>query len=293
MYERLDECPLCKSAEFKNHMICKDYSVSQESFAIVKCSNCKLLFTNPRPDESNLYKYYQSDNYVSHTNKSNNPVNGIYKVARYFTINKKLKLLSKYHQSGNLLDYGCGTGEFINSAKEKGWNVTGYEPTKTAYQGMSKSISGNVMATLEEADYKKHFHIITLWHVLEHVSDLTATIKKLKKMLRPDGFLIIAVPNYESYDANYYKEYWAAYDLPRHLYHFSQQTMKTLLTTNKLKLRETNPMPLDAFYVSLLSEKYKHGANNFMNAFSLGLKSNKAAKQNGNNYSSLIYIISH
>ena len=290
MYERLDECPLCKSTAFKNHMICKDYSVSQESFAMVKCAHCKLLFTNPRPDEGNLYKYYQSENYISHTNKSNNPVNSIYKVARYFTINRKIKLVSKFHKNGNLLDFGCGTGEFLKTGKKKGWNVTGYEPTKDAYEGMDQSIKSDIVSSLDEIQLKKHFHVITLWHVLEHISDLRTTIQQLKKMLRPDGVLVIAVPNHESYDAEYYKEYWAAYDLPRHLYHFSQQTMKSLLSANKLKLIKTYPMPLDAYYVSLLSEKYKTGRTNYIDAFSMGLKSNKAAKQNGNNYSSLIYI---
>lgn len=290
MYERLDECPICKSTKIRNHMICKDHSISQESFAIVKCMNCNFLFTNPRPDEAHLYKYYQSEDYISHTNKSNNPINSLYKVARHFTIKNKLNLLSKYHRGGNLLDYGCGTGEFLKAAKKKDWDVTGYEPTMEAHKAMDETIKDRVFHNIDDLKYNKHFHIITLWHVLEHISDLNAVIKKLKKMLRPEGLLIIAVPNHESYDAKYYKEYWAAYDLPRHLYHFSPQTMKYFLSTNKLKLKAMYPMRLDAFYVSLLSEKYKTGVTNYLKAFSLGLKSNKAAKADGNNYSSLIYV---
>src|SRR5690606_12600886 len=247
----------CKSVELTNHMICKDYTVSQESFAIVKCKKCKFLFTNPRPSEENLYKYYQSEDYVSHANKSNNPLNSIYKLARYFTIRHKIRLLSKYHQSGNLLDYGCGTGEFLKAGKAHGWEVTGYEPTVSAYEAMDSSIKTHITDQLDEQRYKKHFHVITLWHVLEHVSDLQEIIKRLKKMLKPEGIIIIAVPNHESYDAVHYKEFWAAYDLPRHLYHFSQKTMRNLLTSNKLKLISTLPMFLDAFYVSMLSEKYK------------------------------------
>lgn len=273
-------------------MICKDYSVSQESFAIVKCRQCDFLFTNPRPDQDNLYKYYQSENYISHTNKSNNPVNYVYKIARHFAINQKLRLLAKYHKTGNLLDYGCGTGEFIKKGKEKGWDVTGYEPTAGAYEGMDDSIKPYIFKSLDTTAYKKHFHVITLWHVLEHISDLEATMKQLKKMLRPDGILIIAVPNNESYDADHYKEFWAAYDLPRHLYHFSKKTMKQLITSHKLKLKTIYPMPLDAYYVSLLSEKYKTGASNFLKAFSIGLKSNQEAKRNAKNYSSLIYVVS-
>lgn len=290
MYERLDECPNCKSGDFKNHMICKDYSVSQESFAIVKCKKCELLFTNPRPTEDNLHRYYKSEDYISHANKSNSPINAAYKFARYFTLNSKVKLIKKLHSEGNLLDYGCGTGAFLSVANKKGFKVTGIEPNLGAIKNIEDSLKDSIFKSLDEISVKKHFHIITLWHVLEHISDLSDTIKRLKKLLHPEGKLIIAVPNYLSYDAQYYKEYWAAYDLPRHLYHFTPKTMKNFLSARKLKIQNTVPMPLDAFYVSLLSEKYKHGSIKYGKAISTGWKSNKKAKEN-NEYSSLIYIV--
>lgn len=291
MYERLDLCPNCKSYDFKNHMICKDYSVSQESFAIVKCNKCELLFTNPRPTEDNLHKYYKSDDYVSHSNKGNNPVNAAYKIARYFTLNSKVKLIGKLHSQGNILDYGCGTGAFLTVAKQKGYTVTGVEPNVDATDKIDENLRSSLFKSLEDITLKKHFHIITLWHVLEHISELSGTVKKLKKLLHPEGKLIIAVPNHLSYDAQYYKEYWAAYDLPRHLYHFTPKTMKNFLSGHKLKIENILPMPLDAFYVSLLSEKYKNGSVDYANAISVGWKSNRKAKVN-NEYSSLIYVAS-
>ena len=290
MYERLNECPNCKSEEFRNHMICKDFSVSQESFAIVKCKKCELLFTNPRPTIENLHKYYQSENYVSHANKSNSPINAAYKFARLFTLNNKVKLVKKFHKNGNLLDYGCGTGAFLNVARKNGFNVTGYEPSSDAHKEIDKTLKPSILDKIDDLTFKKHFHIITLWHVLEHISDLSETVERLKKMLHPEGRLIIAVPNNESYDATYYKEYWAAYDLPRHLYHFTPKTIKGLLSSHKLRIESTDPMPLDSFYVSLLSEKYKTGSSNYVKAISIGLKSNKMAKKT-NDYSSLIYIV--
>jgi len=271
-------------------MICKDYTVSQESFAIVKCSKCDFKFTNPRPEEGNLDKYYESEDYVSHANKGNSLINIAYKTARYFTLRNKVKFIEQLHEKGNLLDYGCGTGAFLLHAKKQGWNVLGVEPSDSARENIEKKFQPFVFGDLKEIKLKKHFHVITLWHVLEHVSTLTETLKKLKKLLAPGGKIVIAVPNCQSFDAGYYREYWAGYDVPRHLYHFTQATMKVLLTSRKLKLVETHPMKLDAYYVSLLSEKYKTGSSKYINAIKVGYKSNKEAKQNNNNYSSMIYV---
>src|SRR5690606_17076339 len=163
---------------------------------------------------------------------------------------------------------------------KQGWNVLGVEPSDSARENIEKKFQPFVFGDLKEIKLKKHFHVITLWHVLEHVSTLTETLKKLKKLLAPGGKIVIAVPNCQSFDAGYYREYWAGYDVPRHLYHFTQATMKVLLTSRKLKLVETHPMKLDAYYVSLLSEKYKTGSSKYINAIKIGYKSNKEAKQN-------------
>lgn len=273
-------------------MICKDFSVSQESFAIVQCKKCQFKFTNPRPVSESLPKYYQSDNYISHTNKGNNLINLGYKIARHFTIKKKIDFIKTFHDRGNILDYGCGTGIFIEKAKRKGWNVLGIEPNEAARSHTSQKMQPFVYSDIKDIKLKKYFHIITLWHVLEHISDLPDTLKKLKKLLHPDGKIIIAVPNTGSWDAQYYKEYWAGYDVPRHMYHFTQSSMNNLLSQHKLKLDAYYPMKLDAYYVSLLSEKYKYGKNNYLDAIKNGYKSNEWAKKNNNNFSSLIFVAS-
>ena len=287
MYEKLEECPVCKHSQFTNYLICDDHSVSGESFALVKCDKCSLVFTNPRPEQSSLPDYYQSDQYISHTDKGNSLINFIYKLVRKYTITRKIKLIDKLNRGrGSLLDYGCGTGDFIKAANKKGWHAYGYEPDKDAKNIASAKNPDKILDKIE--NHNGPFDIITAWHVIEHVSELNKTIKNLKKILAPDGHLIIALPNHKSYDAAYYKEFWAGYDVPRHLYHFDQESIKSFASKFKLRLIHTLPMKFDSFYVSMLSEKYRGNAN-LLNAIKIGLKSNNKAS-NTNDYSSLIYI---
>lgn len=287
MYEKLEECPVCKHSQFTNYLICDDHSVSGESFALVKCDKCSLVFTNPRPEQSSLPDYYQSDQYISHTDKGNSLINFIYKLVRKYTITRKIKLIDKLNRGrGSLLDYGCGTGDFIKAANKKGWHAYGYEPDKDAKNIASVKNPDKILNKIE--NHHGPFDIISAWHVVEHVSELNKTIKHLKKILAPDGHLIIALPNHKSYDATYYKEFWAGYDVPRHLYHFDQESIKSFASKFKLRLIHTLPMKFDSFYVSMLSEKYRGNAN-LLNAIKIGLKSNNKAS-NTNDYSSLIYI---
>lgn len=291
MYERLDDCPICKSTKLRNKIICKDYLVSKESFAIVECSDCGFLFTNPRPDKDHIADYYKSKDYISHTNKANNLINIIYKTARIFTSREKYKLISQTVKNGKILDIGCGTGTMLKHCKNKGWDVTGIEPDSNARQEAIESGLPNIYSSLENLNDKDQFDVITLWHVLEHLPDLNDTMSRIKKLLKPEGHLIIALPNANSWDSNKYGENWAAYDVPRHFYHFTKHTFKLLSKKHKLKITDTQPMPLDAFYISLLSEKNLNGKGNLLEAFTNGLKSNKWAKENDSNYSSIIYVL--
>ena len=287
MYEKLEECPICKHSQFTNYLICNDHSVSGESFALVKCSKCSLVFTNPRPKADALPRYYQSDQYISHTDKGNSLINIIYKLVRKYTLTKKTKLITDLNgKLGILLDYGCGTGDFIKLANKKGWHAYGYEPDEHANNIASAKNQGKILDHLNGSDLQ--FDIITAWHVIEHVSELKQTIKDLKKILATDGHLIIAHPNHQSYDATYYKEYWAGYDVPRHLYHFDQESIKSLASKLKLRLIDILPMKFDSYYVSMLSEKYR-GKSNLLQAMKIGFQSNNKARKN-NEYSSLIYI---
>ncbi|WP_420317222.1 class I SAM-dependent methyltransferase [Ekhidna sp.] len=287
MYEKLEACPICKNTQFQNHIICDDHSVSKESFALVECTKCNLVFTNPRPEEKHLHKYYNSDNYISHTDKANNLINLIYKLVRKYTLRQKLSLVNSLTKKSKLLlDYGCGTGDFIKLCNQNKWQAFGYEPDDIA-RSIAQSKNNTIIERLSEI--KQPVDIITAWHVIEHVSDLSQTIKSLKKKLKDGGHMILALPNHKSYDSEYYKEYWAGYDVPRHLYHFDQESLSNLASKHKLKLVKVHPQKFDSYYVSLLSEKYK-GHHGFMNALKIGYKSNQKAKNN-NQYSSLIYIL--
>lgn len=287
-------CPLCGNNTFQNLFNCKDYTVSQESFTLIKCERCSFVLTSPRPDDSVLGKYYLSDDYISHTNQAKSLIDKVYLIARNYTLAWKRKLIIKHctRVESKLLDYGCGTGAFLHATMQDGWKAFGVEPSKEAREEAQKVTQSKVYQSFEEI-HDNTFDAITLWHVLEHVPDLNQLLQKLKSILSENGTMFIAVPNHSSWDGDNYKEYWAGYDVPRHLWHFSHETMKTLVENNGLKLKEIIPMKLDSFYISLLSEKYKKGnttITGMLTAFKNGLKSNILATRNGQ-YSSLIYIV--
>ena len=289
MFEKLDLCPSCGHPKFQNHLICTDHSVSGESFALVRCDKCELIFTNPRPTIDQVASYYQSENYISHTNRGNNLVNRAYKIVRSITLRKKLKLLNSLTDKRAHLDFGCGTGHFLDFCEGRGWASTGVEPEVNARKHVESKLKGKIYNNIQSV--KRSFDIITSWHVIEHVHDLNETLKQLSKRLEKNGFLVIALPNCCSFDAEHYKESWAGYDVPRHLYHFTKTSFNALIAKHKLSLIKTLPMTYDSYYVSLLSEKYFTGKNRFLSAVRTGRKSNVLAKKNGE-YSSLIYVLS-
>ena len=298
--ELVSNCPVCRGDEFKDAISCRDYTYSQQYFFIQKCAHCNFHLTNPRPDGESIQEYYQSADYISHTGNPNSILNSIYLAVRRFTLRWKHGLISKRKKAGSLLDYGCGSGEFLDYMAGKGWDVFGVEPSKAArdraaeLEGMKNSVVLERIEDLRSPPVQK-FDLITLWHVLEHVPDLNYLLSQLKLRLNDNGLILVAVPNYQSFDSRYYKEYWAGYDLPRHFWHFSHAALKRLLVNHGLLVKEKIPMKLDSFYVSILSEKYK-GEKFFqvlapMRAFAVGLISNCMARKNAS-YSSCIYIIS-
>jgi 2-polyprenyl-3-methyl-5-hydroxy-6-metoxy-1,4-benzoquinol methylase len=289
-YERLDACPVCGKGEFKNFIVVKDKSVSQESFVIVQCENCSFKFTNPRPDEESIGRYYESEDYISHSDTSKGLISKAYKFIRTIAIKDKVDLINRVGQKGSILDYGCGTGYFLEACQKDGWNIQGFEPNPTANKNATELLGKTIESTSLKAFEKEQFDVITLWHVLEHIHTLNETFKELLSLLKPNGTIIVAVPNADSLDAQIYRENWAAYDVPRHLYHFNQATMKRFLKKFKMDLTEIKPMKYDAYYVSLLSEKYKQGKSSMLPSVAKGFKSNYYASKNNQDYSSLIYI---
>lgn len=286
MYHKLDECPSCKHTAFDNHLICEDHAHTHESFALVKCRKCQLVFTNPRPDQDVIGRYYEHANYISHTNKANNFTNLAYKAVRYITLRQKNKLISNHHPTGKILDYGAGTGIFSSYMQSKGYEVHALEPNTDA---RSQIINvSEVFETLTDIPKNQKYQAITAWHVLEHVHDLKETLLTLRKALVASGTLFIALPNMASYDAAHYHTHWAAYDVPRHLYHFTPSSFRYLAHKLKMEVIQQLPMPFDAYYVSILSQKYL-GHPNITSALKAAYLSNQKAKHTGN-YSSLIYI---
>lgn len=268
-----------------------DHSVSKEQFELIYNSEFDMFVTSPKPLDHELEKYYETEDYISHTDAKRNLLEKVYHWVRSYSIQKKIKLINSQSEKRKLLDIGCGTGDFLKAAELNGWDVLGIEPNVNARTIASSKLKTEVLDTSELLNLpEQSFDVITLWHVLEHLPKLETHVTLLKKLLSPNGTLIIAVPNYKSYDAQYYKSYWAAYDVPRHLWHFSQNSIAKLFDKEEMQVVETLPMKFDAFYVSLLSEKYRSGSMNPLKAFYIGLQSNMKAKAS-TEYSSLIYVI--
>ncbi|GAA4761351.1 MULTISPECIES: class I SAM-dependent methyltransferase [Flavobacterium] len=267
----------------------QDHSVSKENFELLLDSDLQLLKTHPQPALENLGSYYESEDYISHTDSKRSLFEKMYHLVKSYSLKKKVGLINSYHrEKGSLLDIGAGTGDFLVAAKASGWQTTGVEPNENAKKlAISKGISfQNSIESIEN----EQFNVITMWHVMEHVPDVEYQIKQLKRLLKPNGTLIIAVPNYKSFDAQHYGKFWAAYDVPRHLWHFSRTSIEKLVSRENMKLEKTLPMIFDSFYVSLLSEKYKTGKMNFFSAFWIGLRSNLKANAS-KEYSSHIYVV--
>ena len=286
-------CPVCDSSRVDPLFTAKDHSVSQQQFVIWQCRDCSLRFTQDAPDEDSIGGYYQSEDYISHSNTKKGLINSLYQSVRKYTLDQKATLIIQHtKKNGRLLDLGAGTGAFLNTMKQKGWEVTGIEPDARARKE-ARSLHGIELqetAALQELE-RNAFDAITLWHVLEHVHSLHEYIKRLKELLKPGGKIFIAVPNYTSVDSNVYKLFWAAYDVPRHLYHFTPAAMDALVQRHGLKIVAKKPMWFDSFYISLLSSKYKNGKTRWLGAGIRWLRSNITALFNKNRCSSLIYII--
>jgi SAM-dependent methyltransferase len=279
-------CAACGNTSFSPFLICTDYTVSRETFPIMKCNSCSLLITSPRPENDALSKYYQSENYISHTGKANNLIHFLYLQIRKITLANKRELLESLTEDKSLLDFGCGTGSLINYLHQYKWKVAGYEPNLVT----STDSNENVPIYKNQEEISGSYSLISLWHVLEHTPNPAQTLVEIKPHLNTNGKLIIAVPNHTSYDATYYQQFWAAYDVPRHLYHFNKSCMERLLHTCGYTIEKILPMPFDAYYVSLLSEQYKGvGLSKFFKALYRSFISNAKARKTGE-YSSLIYI---
>lgn len=287
-------CPSCGSPAIQPALTVKDHSVSGEDFPVWHCNDCTLRFTQDVPDAASIGPYYQSDDYISHTNTSKGLINRLYQLVRKRTLKAKRQLLQRTTglKTGRLLDMGSGTGAFVHEMLEHGWTVTGLEPDAGARKVAAESFA----VQLQDTDtffalLADQYDAITLWHVLEHVHDLHPYMAQLKKSLKEKGRIFIAVPNYCSKDADIYGSFWAAWDVPRHLYHFSPESVRQLARQHGLEVEAYKPMWFDSFYIAMLSSKYKNGKTNLPAAFINGWRSNWKALLNRQRCSSVIYIL--
>jgi 2-polyprenyl-3-methyl-5-hydroxy-6-metoxy-1,4-benzoquinol methylase len=289
-----DGCPFCQSQNIQQKLKAKDYTVSGESFMIYQCNHCSSAFTQDIPELNAIGAYYASENYISHSNTQKGFINRIYHLVRNSTLITKRKMLQHFTalEKGKVLDIGCGTGAFLHSMQQAGWQITGLEPDETARKNARQYFNIDPLPSQEIFTLPAHqYDAISMWHVLEHVHSLHEYIDQIKNLLTAEGILFVAVPNHTCYDAAQYQQFWAAYDVPRHLYHFSPAGMKLLMKQHGLEVIQTKPMWFDSFYVSMLSEKYRSGKGNLVSALITGFVSNIKALFNKEKCSSLIYVI--
>ena len=286
----LEKCPLCGHSQFIQIETCEDFFVSHEHFPLNTCCNCHFIFTQNVPIGKNKERYYQVPDYISHSDTKKGLINYVYHWVRRVMIRKKTSISGKKY--GNLLDFGCGTGYFASAMKRKGWRVMGVEPSKPAAEIARNKFGIEVISPGEITELSHHqFDTITLWHVLEHVENLNDTMSLFSKLMHEKGKLIIAVPNCTSYDAVKYRSFWAAYDVPRHIWHFSPSTFQLLAEKHGFTITAIKPMPFDAFYISILSEKYKKQKYPVLKGFISGIAAFTASFFNKRKSSSLIYVL--
>lgn len=284
--KKIPFCPVCGSDKQGHFMSAKDHNVSGDLFSLSCCGGCGFVYTNPIPTEKTIGKYYQSEEYVSHSGTKKGVINKVYHLVRAHQIKRKEQLIGALSNEKSLLDIGCGTGEFLGFCEKKGWSVYGSEPDEKARLFSKKTyIKENIY---EKGLEKEGVSVITMWHVLEHVYNLNNDLNQINSLIKPGGHLLVAVPNRLSYDAKYYKNNWAAYDVPIHLYHFRKKDIITLFETCGFELVKVKPLIFDAIYISLLSEKKRNGSS--LRAIFIGILSNLSALFT-KNYSSLIYVL--
>ena len=285
-----NKCPWCQSEKAHLHLQLKDYFLTQESFEIMACDSCGLLYTTPKPSDEKLGDYYKSDEYYSHQENKKGFIPRVYEAVKSVNLKHKIDIATQGKEHGELLDIGCGVGDFLHQAEQKGWECTGTEPSEDAVAIARKRIKAQIVPPMDlEKLPDESFDVITMWHVLEHVSDLQWQVNQLNRLLKKGGRLVIALPNFKSYDAQYYQDKWAAYDVPRHLNHFCQESITNLFNINGLIQKPTQKLMWDAFYISFMSEQYCQKRLPLLRGVFRGMISNLKARKSGE-WSSLVYI---
>jgi 2-polyprenyl-3-methyl-5-hydroxy-6-metoxy-1,4-benzoquinol methylase len=285
-----NQCPWCGSDKAQINLWLKDEFLTKEDFHICECLNCGLLYTMPRPEKEKIGNYYKSEEYYSHRENKKGFIPKIYEKVKKRNLKHKYKIATEGLKVGKILDIGCGVGDFLHTAETHGWECIGVEPSEEAKEIARQRTKAQIIESKElENIPNQTFDIITMWHVLEHVDDLKWQVEQLQRLIKPTGRIIIALPNYKSYDGQYYKELWAAYDVPRHLNHFNKSTLIKIFKTNGLEIFKMDKLKWDSYYISYMSEQYKLHSLPLIRGAYRGWISNCKARLSGE-WSSLIYV---
>lgn len=289
--ESVTSCPVCQGQNFSLVVKCVDELVSGAQFSIVECAKCGLQLTSPRPSSNTIGEFYKSDQYVSHSDSKQGLINWAYHFVRSIALKQKLGHIRRLSTGTRLLDLGAGSGGFLSFMSDHGYDCVGVEPD---YDARSIALSKHNLelkdpSALGEMGDNEKFDVITMWHVLEHIHEPVELLKKLRTLLENNGVLIVAVPNHRSKDAQIYKNNWAAYDVPRHLFHFSKDSITKVASAAGFSIDQIIPMRFDSYYVSMLSEKNKGG--NIISGVINGFRSNIVAYYRNGEYSSRIYVL--
>ncbi len=286
-------CLVCNSISIAPFLSCKDYFVSGENFELYHCQNCGFTFTQDIPSASEIGPYYQSETYISHSNTRQGITNKLYHTVRNIMLHRKYRLIKNYTDGKELLDIGCGTGYFAHFMGQKGYHSRGMEPDANArnFARTQFQLSVEEPEKVLAEDHAQQFDVITLWHVLEHLHDPARYMAWMHRSLKDSGVLVVALPNCSSLDARYFKEYWAAYDVPRHLWHFTPKTFTAYALNNNFSMQRVKRLPFDAYYNSLLSLRYKKSRLALPLGFLIGFVSNLKSFICPKTASSVIYIL--
>lgn len=227
-------CNLCGSTEAEVAITAQDFLLERPDAQVqfVKCDRCGLFYQNPRPTPEEMMSHYPSNYEPFDLHPDDERSSRLERIAVNYGLSKRRGLILRYRKSGRILDVGCATGLFLHVMNmDANWDAHGVEPNNYAATIAQERYGLNVHhGTLEQAQYPaRSFDVVTLWDVLEHVHDPAATLDEIHRILKSDGLLILRVPNGISRDAGLFKETWAGWDPPRHLYVFTPDTLTKLL----------------------------------------------------------------
>ena len=291
----MEKCPICGHNEFEKVYDLDDYKITQETFSLQKCTHCTLIYTVDPPLGDNIGRYYESDDYLEHSNRKNDLFSRMYGWGRDLMFGYKYGILKKLGSEKKILDIGAGSGYFLNFMRGKGYSVTGIEMSERARNHAKEvhNLDIHPDEMFHNKAFKEKFDIISLWHVMEHLYDLNQVVKRFDELLNPNGHLVIALPNYNALEVEIYKKYWNGWDVPRHLWHFSPQSLKHLMNNHGFEIERMKMMPLDPLFNTLLTNKYRQGnaVMNVLRMCTVGVMSLISGLFNVEKASSIIYVI--